>query len=117
MPALPKKRTLAGLSLAAALVAPTAPLLADDYYAGESQFHMWPDPGAARYKSKRNNSTIPAGSGRNSNIPFGVVLKNEIRPHFADGKIIYDLRSLTSICGSISFSRIIKRSFNPSTIP
>jgi hypothetical protein len=37
---------------------------------------------------KRGDATIPAGSGRNSYRPWGVNLRDDIRPHFADGKIL-----------------------------
>ncbi|MCH7226032.1 DUF6288 domain-containing protein [Verrucomicrobiaceae bacterium E54] len=38
------------LGMAAAALAATSLATADDYYKGEPQFHMWPDPGGARYK-------------------------------------------------------------------
>ena len=37
---------------------------------------------------RKDQATIEGGSGRNSNRPFGVTIKDEIRPHFADGKVL-----------------------------
>lgn len=37
---------------------------------------------------KKNDATIEGGSGRKSDRPFGVVIKDADRPHFADGKIL-----------------------------
>ncbi len=37
---------------------------------------------------KKNEATIEGGSGRNSNRPFGVIIKDADRTHFADGKVL-----------------------------
>lgn len=38
--------------------------------------------------SRRGGATIPGGSGRNSHRPWGVNIRDDIRPHFEDGKIL-----------------------------
>lgn len=39
-------------------------------------------------KSRRNNATIPGGSGRNSHKPWGVIIDDDTRKHFDDGKVL-----------------------------
>ena len=38
--------------------------------------------------SRKGLATIPAGSGRNSNIPWGVGIADEFRRHFEDGQVL-----------------------------
>jgi len=90
MPALPNKHTFAWLSLAASLIAPTAPLLADDYYAKEPQFHMWPDPGAARYKISHFGPTGIGLELRQPNFTMHIVNIEEGSPAAATGELRKD---------------------------
>jgi len=60
---------------------------ADDYYKQEPQFHMWPDPGAARYKIARFG---PVGIGlelRQPAFTMHIVNIEEGSPAAASGKL------------------------------
>ena len=37
---------------------------------------------------RKGQATIPGGSGRNSNKPWGVTITDEFRKHFEDGKVL-----------------------------
>ncbi len=48
---------------------------------------VWFD-GEKLMNKRRNQATIQGGSGRNSNKPWGVTIKDESRKHFEDGKVL-----------------------------
>lgn len=48
---------------------------------------VWID-GEKIQNRRKNDATIPGGSGRNSNIPWGVTIADDFRSHFEDGKIL-----------------------------
>lgn len=78
--------TLPILAFAAFLAAP-AISSADDYYAREPQFHMYPDPGDARYNIKRFG---PIGVGlelRQPNFTMHIVNVEEGSPAAATGQL------------------------------
>ena len=75
------------LGVAAAALAVTSLATADDYYKGEPQFHMWPDPGAARYSIKRFG---PVGIGlelRQPNFTMHIVNVEEGSPAAETGEL------------------------------
>jgi hypothetical protein len=75
------------LGAAAVVVAISTPATADNYYKEEPQFHMWPDPGAARYKIKRFG---PVGIGlelRQPAFTMHIVNVEEGSPAEACGKL------------------------------
>jgi hypothetical protein len=37
---------------------------------------------------RRGQATIPGGSGRNSNVPWGASIGDDSRKHFEDGKVL-----------------------------
>jgi hypothetical protein len=48
---------------------------------------FWID-GEKIQNSRKNDATVPGGSGRNSNKPWGVTIADDFRSHFEDGKIL-----------------------------
>ena len=85
-------RFLLGLSATALAACSTA--TAEDYYEGEPQFHMWPDPGAARYKIARFG-------------PVGVGL--ELRqPAFTMHIVNVEEGSPAEACGQLKKGQIIE---------
>ena len=48
---------------------------------------VWLD-GEPLKNPRKGQATIPGGSGRNSNVPWGVTLADEHRQHFEDGKVM-----------------------------
>ena len=48
---------------------------------------VWID-GAHMANRRKGQATIPGGSGRNSNKPWGVTISDEFRTHFEDGRIL-----------------------------
>ena len=80
-------RNLGHLGLAALTLVSLSTGLADEYYAKEPQFHMWPDPGAARYKIARFG---PIGIGlelRQPNFTMHIVNVEEGSPAAATGEL------------------------------
>ena len=76
---------LLGAVLAA--LATTHLMAADPYYKDEPQFHMWPDPSAARYQIKRFG---PIGIGlelRKPNFTMHIVNVEESSPAATTGKL------------------------------
>lgn len=76
-----------GLTAAAIFLASFSTALADGYYAKEPQFHMPPDPGAARYKIARFG---PIGIGlelRQPNFTMHIVNIEEGSPAAAGGEL------------------------------
>lgn len=48
---------------------------------------VWLD-GEPLKNPRKGQATIPGGSGRNSNVPWGVTIADEHRQHFEDGKVM-----------------------------
>jgi hypothetical protein len=81
------KPLLTSLAIPALLLVTFSTILADEYYAKEPQFHMWPDPGAARYKIARFG---PVGIGlelRQPNFTMHIVNIEEGSPAAATGQL------------------------------
>ncbi len=80
-----KRLSLDGLALA--LFASTTSVLAEDYYAKEPQFHMWPDPTAARYEIAHFGPTGIGLELRRPNFTMHIVNIEEGTPAAATGEL------------------------------